>query len=53
MTLNLFVIPGDVLHYEFFIVTTVIDENADEGQCNREVTMEEMDQRVWRRIRHN
>jgi hypothetical protein len=36
---------------EFFIVTTIIDENADlEGKYDKEVTVEEMEQMVWHRI---
>jgi hypothetical protein len=36
---------------EFFIVTTIIDEDADsEGKCDREVTAEEMEQMVGHRI---
>jgi hypothetical protein len=38
---------------EFFIVTTIIDEDADEegeGKCDREVTVEEMEQMVRHRI---
>jgi hypothetical protein len=38
---------------EFFIVTTIMDEDADsedEDKCDREVTMEEMEQMVRHRI---
>jgi hypothetical protein len=36
---------------EFFIVTTIIDEDEDlEGKCDREVKVEEMEQIVQQRI---
>jgi hypothetical protein len=36
---------------EFFIVTTILDEDADsEGKCDREVKVEEMEQMVRQRI---
>lgn len=44
---------SSTLRGKFFIVTTVIDEDADKGQCDREVTTEEIEKMVQRRICHS